>query len=295
MPQYIYHFDNHFVYNPKPCDRILLYQLGEMFCNENTVIAEHDQLCFEITYATAGKGQSFANGIPSTIQENDCFISFPGDKHCIVSDSGKPLHYCFLSVGTYSDEDVLFILQDLKKNFSDEKTRVVNHPNLSSFFHNLFKEIRAEDSYSNLLLGLNIKQMLIEIYRSFKNIRIHDYSPNFNTSSALVSEIANYIDNNVFEIKNLNELEKVFNYNYQYLSRTFISIMGISLNSYFLRNKMKTAAELLKSGESITGVSEKLNYSSIHVFSRAFKSFYGYSPRAYKNIPDFTERPTSVK
>jgi AraC-like DNA-binding protein len=41
---------------------------------------------------------------------------------------------------------------------------------------------------------------------------------------------------------------------------------------------MEAALELLQAGESVTEVSDKLQYSSIHAFSRAYKNYFNEPP-----------------
>ena len=51
------------------------------------------------------------------------------------------------------------------------------------------------------------------------------------------------------------------------------------LYSYFSTGESTVAQEDL----SITEISEKLNFSSIYSFSRAFSNFYGRSPSEFRN------------
>ncbi len=46
-------------------------------------------------------------------------------------------------------------------------------------------------------------------------------------------------------------------------------------------SRHKRACELLCEGYSVTAVAEKMGYSSIHVFSKAFSAREGMSPSAY--------------
>ena len=62
------------------------------------------------------------------------------------------------------------------------------------------------------------------------------------------------------------------------LAKYFHSEMGIPLNTYFISKKMETALRLLQAGESVTQVSDKLQYSSIHAFSRAYKNYFNETP-----------------
>ena len=50
-------------------------------------------------------------------------------------------------------------------------------------------------------------------------------------------------------------------------------------------SRHRRACELLRSGMTVTAVSERMGYSSIHVFSKSFAYREGMSPSEYaKNI-----------
>ena len=83
-------------------------------------------------------------------------------------------------------------------------------------------------------------------------------------------------------MKKLSDLENVFFYNVNNLSKHFHSQMGIPLNTYFISKKMEAAVKLLQAGKSVTEVSDKLQYSSIHAFSRAYKNYFKVSPSQFQ-------------
>ena len=45
---------------------------------------------------------------------------------------------------------------------------------------------------------------------------------------------------------------------------------------------MEYAVKLLAEDKPVTKIAHALNYESIHSFSKAFKGFYGISPKQYK-------------
>ena len=75
----------------------------------------------------------------------------------------------------------------------------------------------------------------------------------------------------------LQDLEKQFSYSKYYLERQFKESYGISLMAYRNQIRMENARILLKT-ESVSAVAEKLGFSSVYVFSRAFRQYYGVCP-----------------
>ena len=80
-------------------------------------------------------------------------------------------------------------------------------------------------------------------------------------------------------MKHLEELSEITNYNYNYLSNLYKRVTGDTLNNYFRTRRLETAHLLLADrGLSITRIAALLNYSSVYIFSRAYKAKYGISP-----------------
>lgn len=65
------------------------------------------------------------------------------------------------------------------------------------------------------------------------------------------------------------------------LKRIFAKYAGLGIHKYFLKLKIAKAARLLKSGHSVTEISELLGFSSQGYFSHAFKRETGKSPSEY--------------
>ena len=52
-----YHLDKHYLADPRPFGSCLLFQLGRLWCTEETVVAKHAHInWFELTIVTEGKG-----------------------------------------------------------------------------------------------------------------------------------------------------------------------------------------------------------------------------------------------
>lgn len=283
MANYIFHDNNRFSHNPLPCGDYLIYQIGEMYCKEDTVIQDHTQQCAEITFVVDGMGTSCAQNVES-ISANDCFFSFQDEFHAISTDTEKPLRFHFLGFNPIKSTQGEKYISILKQYIYDRDCRVINLPEL----HNYIDEILFEIKHGNYLfaenVGVLISKMLIAIIRAYAPSKENEsLSPQINSEALLIYKIIDYLDSNVSSIKNLKELEEKFNYNYNYMSAVFARVMHFSINDYFRKIKMQKAKEMLQKDISITAISEALHYSSVHAFSRAFKSYFGIQPSEYRN------------
>lgn len=84
---------------------------------------------------------------------------------------------------------------------------------------------------------------------------------------------------------NLSDILSVtLNMDYSYLSNLFSDMEGLTIEKYFIAQKIEKVKELLAYDEySLTEIADKLNYSSVAYLSNQFKKVTGYSPTDFKN------------
>ena len=279
LANYIFHDNKKFFDSPILCGDYIVYQVGEMYCKRDTVLETHKQICYEITFAVDGEGSSGCEEI-YVMRRNDCFFSIPEEQHIIKTNSENPLRFHFLGfnvIPNSNGEKYISTVENLIKTGN----RVKNIPKIHNMIDDILSEVKQMDYLYYDRVGYFISEILIEIIRAYSPNIKKTYSKNEISESILISQIIEYIDDNILTLKNLGQIEKVFNYSYNYISVVFAKTMTFSLNDYYRKVKMEKAQEILKKEVSITEVSEMLGYSSIHTFSRAFKQYFGYTPSSF--------------
>lgn len=94
--------------------------------------------------------------------------------------------------------------------------------------------------------------------------------------------IESYMTENLSESITLDELSMATGFSLSTIKRIFQSQAGCGALHYFIKLKIKEAKRLIKETDmSMTEISEKLGFSSIHYFSRIFKNITGISPSNY--------------
>ncbi len=104
---------------------------------------------------------------------------------------------------------------------------------------------------------------------------------NISVSHKLCQSLIDYIDTHIYTINKLDILSDVFGYNYCHLSSVFKEKVGITLASYYRYRRLSEAKRLLAEGKRVGEVSDMLKYSSMYSFSKAFKTYWGVSPKPY--------------
>ena len=275
---YRYHFNNISAERLK-CGGFALYQYGELWCLANSRIGRHTQCCYELTYVLAGSGTVRTGNWEHRVRANDCVVSLPDEIHSITPDSEDPLRFAFIAFERNpGNPSCAYLFDEIGRLFRDEKSRCVPMRDRSALIVRIFSELQSDSLYRMEMTGYLLSELLVELIRAGMNERADSYFPKITDDSVLVYRLETYSTDNICTLTKLENLEKVFNYNYSYLSKRFRSITGKHLSTFYLSCRMKEADRLLSEGLTVTQVSEQLGYSSIHSFSRSYKHFYGVNP-----------------
>lgn len=279
-----FHLDKWYSNEFPSFDGISLIQIGRMYCDRDSHIAEHIQgQLIELTVITDGKGTVFSNGIPTPVKQGDIYLSLPCDSHEITVDPNDPLKFDFLAISVENDE----LKEDFERAatiYHSSELRLFSEERIPPLLSEAITEINSESRYSNKILSAILHQIAIYTLRAFSGTPRNKALKNLTDSEILCHQLMNYIDTHIYSLKNLEELTEVVGYSYGYLSATFKKTTGETLNSYYLRKRMDAARLMLLEGKlKATDIAERLGYSTLYAFSKAFKGYFGISPKNFKN------------
>jgi len=135
------------------------------------------------------------------------------------------------------------------------------------------EQLRVALHASGLELMDNKKAMLIE---KIKN---------------LIIEMVHYSDE--LPKMNLSEyLSEKLKYDYTYLANLFPEIQGITIEQYYISQKIERVKELINYDElNLTEIAWKMHYSSVAHLSNQFKKNTGLTPSSFKRLKENTRIP----
>lgn len=86
--------------------------------------------------------------------------------------------------------------------------------------------------------------------------------------------------------QNLSDiLSQTLQHDYNYLSNLFSEVEGITIEKYYIAQKIEKVKELLVYNElSLSQIAHQLNYSSVAYLSNQFKKVTGLSPSHFKKV-----------
>ena len=213
-----------------------------------------------------------ANDIRGEGKPSDCILHRTNSdiSHGPLSAKSSFINDWILFSADESEEEFLSTLPaDTPIRLSDEKT-----------FERLLTEIVNEkfikDEHTKKLVSGNIYHLLVLFLRSANSAGTDELCYSFKEirASVMASPERQWT---------LEELAKLYGYSTSRFSALYTEIFGISPINDILENRLNTAKRLLAlKTYSVGQIAELCGFSSIHYFSKFFKSHTGKSPSEYR-------------
>ncbi len=107
----------------------------------------------------------------------------------------------------------------------------------------------------------------------------------------IIIDLVHHQDNGL--TTNLSEvLRSQLHHDYNYLSNLFSEVEGITIEKYFIAQKIEKVKELLVYDElSLSEIAFRLNYSSVAYLSNQFKKVTGLTPSHFRQIGEDRRKP----
>ena len=125
-------------------------------------------------------------------------------------------------------------------------------------------------------LDRELKQVGFELIETRVNKIVEDIK------KIVLQHMSNQDDN---KMKLSSIITSQIHYDYSYLSDLFSSIEGITIEQFFILQRIEKVKELLVYGElSLTEIAYQTGFSSIHHLSTQFKKLTGLAPTYFKKV-----------
>ena len=126
---------------------------------------------------------------------------------------------------------------------------------------------------------------LPDAFVSWLDQKVAMFNVNEGQSVEEIAEVIRlYIHDHIQERLVIQELAAQFGINYSYLSAVFRKRYGISPNEYINSERIRRAAELMRSQQEwkFKDIGEMVGFPDPYYFSRVFKAVMGVSPTQYR-------------
>ncbi len=270
-----YRIQKNYITAPRSFGSIDLFQIGRFFFRGEGRVREHlHRRWFELTVITEGAGSVTAGTDTVTVRSGDIFLSFPAEVHAITSSAEAPLHYDFLAFYT-EEPSLLEGLERLMHEVAAPAARRFSDEGIRSLVATLIAELENEAApHAERMTALLLEEVVIRLLRVPGKEEAVVAGP-----EGLAFRLMQYIDAHVFTLRETRELGEIFGYNYSYLSTLFRKTTGGTLSDYLRAARWRVARLLLSEGSStVTEIAAMVGYSSVYVFSRAYRQHFGRPP-----------------
>jgi len=100
----------------------------------------------------------------------------------------------------------------------------------------------------------------------------------------------------VDKIKLSDYLSNKLHHDYTHLSNLFSTVEGVTIEQYYINQKIEKTRELLVYDEvSLTAIADRLGYSSVAHLSGQFKKVMGMTPSQFKHLHGSSQRKSLDK
>jgi AraC-like DNA-binding protein len=106
---------------------------------------------------------------------------------------------------------------------------------------------------------------------------------------ATIYKVLKYIDNHIADDLSIEKLALVFFMSKYYLMRKFKHHTSYSIHNYILQKRLIAANQLMRAGQSVMTACMESGFHDYSNFTRAFKKFYGMSPKKHHDLAQHTE------
>ena len=228
---------------------------------------------WELTYVDKGELLTTIDGVSYHLKQGDLIFYAPMQFH--TQSTFEKISSSYLTINfkmNFNHADLL-----CNKIFSIQR---------DSYFivTRLIEELSNNNLYSDDLSLCYLKELIIQMLR-LDNSHFHS-KPTTNMQQTYENELLNdillYIDDNIYEKISVSTLCEHFCISTSMLHSLFRKNMNNTAKNYINELKLSKSKELIRnSTHTLSEISEMLGFSSIHYFSKKFKSYFNISPTEY--------------
>lgn len=228
---------------------------------------------WELTYVDKGELLTTIDGVSYHLKQGDLIFYAPMQFH--TQSTFEKISSSYLTINfkmNFNHADLL-----CNKIFSLQR---------DSYFivTRLIEELSNDNLYSDDLSLCYLKELIIQMLR-LDNSHFHS-KPTTHMQQTYENELLNdillYIDDNIYEKISVSTLCEHFCISTSMLHSLFRKNMNNTAKNYINELKLSKSKELIRnSTHTLSEISEMLGFSSIHYFSKKFKSYFNISPTEY--------------
>ena len=268
-------------------DDAYVFSMGKL---DDLSCAEHKHNYVEIVYMLKGKCVHIIDGKAYPVSHGDLVIVNSNQTHRIDGNTGgqyvnillKPEYMSRTLVNRENAFELLNLheFEDFKKILDETKRKVSfsgeERNRIEEIIEIMIDEYKDKNPGYELAIRSQFNFLIIMIFRKMQ-LKLE------NTFDGVSDKLLNYISLHCNEKLTLDSVARLCSYNSSYFSRIFKSYTGDNFITYVRNVRIKRAAELLISTDSmVKDIMCEVGYTESNKFFADFKAIMGVSPLKYR-------------
>jgi len=248
---------------------------------------------WEFVYVDSGEIYAVADNNGYLLSQGNIIFHKPMEFHGMTAVNNRPHNVLVVTFETKSPAMEFFAKKIFMLNSHQKKL-------LSQFLEETRKtfgvffvakdtpdlQLTHEQKWSYQIAIQCLEHFLLELMRESTMVKRTDKISNLakkNVENALVDSIKEYLQNNIYSTLTLEDICRQFSMSKSYICQLFKNETGTSVIDSYIGLKIKEAKFLIREGNlNFTQIAEKLGYTSLHHFTRIFKTKEKMSPSLYE-------------
>ena len=224
----------------------------------------------ELIYIDRGSLHSVADGLDILLEQGELVVYAPNQWHMQYADVGvapRVVRICF----DVSGEDL--------KGLINRKFRASR--SVATLLQQILREHEQMGAHATDMIFSLLQTLLILLLRETGAGKLQAVNA-ANNENAIIGRAQQYISAHVREKLSVPVVAKNTDVSPSYLTALFHKHLQISPGEYIRRIKLQESKQMIREGNlNFTEISEALQYSTVHHFSRQFKEKFGITPTEY--------------
>lgn len=235
---------------------------------------------FELTYVDTGTLYTEVDGQSYKVNEKELIIYGPGQFHAQHTDDDQTVSYV----------TIMFNMENISPDLPDDWYSVLinkvfpYNKKVYTLVKTLVQESSTGAPYTDSLMHCLLTETIIRLLQGVYVIPSAQPSSivRQNYQEELFDRILTYVESKIYEPITIADICQQFSLSRSSLQLLFKNAVNQSPKKYISDMKLERSCQMLRENKyTISEISLKLGYSSIHYFSNAFNQKYHISPSEY--------------
>ena len=232
----------------------------------------------EVLFIISAKGDYLVEGVNYPIQPGDIFITQMAEVHVPKIDFlAKNYERVSLQFAPECLTETLnsHLLQPFMQRKNGTLNRYTSKDVSTEFVRACTDRIFQVSNQGQASVMSYLIPILQEIYNAWEKKR----DQNQQVPTQLATRIVGYVNQHLFDLTGLDQLEKELFMNRTHINRIFRGVTGTTVWNYVQIKRLFAAREMIRGGSLTREAAANCGYQDYSAFYRAYKKQFGHSPQ----------------